>query len=246
MDAVLSALTASATNEFFEICLGGLITVPAAFIFLGASGAVGGTFGLGFNTLPVVFVYMPGGRFFGFIWFFMLFLAAITSSLSMLQPAIAFLNEAGKMSHKTSVAILGLITALASFFVIYFSKDLVALDTMDFWVGTFLIFVMATFQVVLFSWFLGVDRGFRILGHGADIRIPKLFRFVLKYISPVYLLLIFVGWCVKNFPAYIESLSKGGVPLLSLAVIGSVFVFFIVLQSAANRNPTSEKEGEGK
>ncbi|MCB0339366.1 MAG: hypothetical protein KDD53_07170, partial [Bdellovibrionales bacterium] len=92
-DVALSGLTASATNEFCEVCLGGLITIPAAFIFLGAAGSIGGTFGLGFNTLPVVFLYMPGGRFFGFLWFFMLFLAAITSSLSMLQPAIAFLEE---------------------------------------------------------------------------------------------------------------------------------------------------------
>ncbi|MCP4037547.1 MAG: sodium:calcium symporter, partial [bacterium] len=44
-DVVLSGLTASSTNEFFEVCLGGLITIPAAFIFLGAAGATGGTFG---------------------------------------------------------------------------------------------------------------------------------------------------------------------------------------------------------
>ena len=38
-DVVLSGLTASATNEFFEVCMGGLITIPAAFIFLGVVGA---------------------------------------------------------------------------------------------------------------------------------------------------------------------------------------------------------------
>ena len=36
-DVVLSGLTASSMNEFFEVCLGGLITLPAAFIFLGAA-----------------------------------------------------------------------------------------------------------------------------------------------------------------------------------------------------------------
>src|SRR5512147_1965784 len=59
-DVVLSGLTASATNELFEVGFGGMITIPAAFVFLGASGTVGGTFGLGFNTLPVVFQYMGG------------------------------------------------------------------------------------------------------------------------------------------------------------------------------------------
>src|SRR5690606_5470441 len=55
-DVVLSGLTATAANEFCEVALGGLITVPAAFIFLGVAGIAGqGTFGLGFTVLPQVF-----------------------------------------------------------------------------------------------------------------------------------------------------------------------------------------------
>ncbi|MBN1851321.1 MAG: sodium-dependent transporter, partial [Pirellulales bacterium] len=92
-DIVLSGLTASSMNEFFEVCLGGLITLPAAFIFLGIAAGGQSTFDLGFKALPNVFAQMPAGQFFGFLWFFMLFVAAITSSLSMLQPVIAFLEE---------------------------------------------------------------------------------------------------------------------------------------------------------
>ena len=58
-DVALSGMTASATNELFEVGFGGLITITAAFVFLGASGIVGtSTFGLGFQTLPVVFHQM--------------------------------------------------------------------------------------------------------------------------------------------------------------------------------------------
>ncbi len=61
-DVVLSGLTASATNEVFEVGFGGLITLTAAFVFLGTSNMIaavqGGTFGLGFTTLPVVFAHM--------------------------------------------------------------------------------------------------------------------------------------------------------------------------------------------
>src|SRR5690606_27842541 len=50
-DLALASLTASATNELFEVGFGGMITVPAAFIFLGVSGTAAavatGTFGLG-------------------------------------------------------------------------------------------------------------------------------------------------------------------------------------------------------
>ena len=56
-DIALSAFTAGATNELFEVGFGGLITLTAAFVFLGAF-EVTGTFGLGFQTLPVVFEQM--------------------------------------------------------------------------------------------------------------------------------------------------------------------------------------------
>lgn len=69
-DIALSSTTAVAGNEFCEVSLGGLITIPAAFIFLGAAGTTGGTFGLGFQTLPLVFAHMPAGQLFGFLWFF--------------------------------------------------------------------------------------------------------------------------------------------------------------------------------
>jgi NSS family neurotransmitter:Na+ symporter len=47
-DVVLSSLTASSMNEFFEVCLGGLITIPAAFMFFGVDAGRYGTFDLGF------------------------------------------------------------------------------------------------------------------------------------------------------------------------------------------------------
>jgi hypothetical protein len=105
-EVVLSSLSASAANEFCEVALGGLITVPAAFVFLGAAGIVGqGTFGLGFKVLPLVFSKMPWPAFFGAAWFFLLFLAAITSSLSMLQPGIAFLEEGLGLNRKQSMVL---------------------------------------------------------------------------------------------------------------------------------------------
>lgn len=201
-DVVLSGLTASSTNEFFEVCLGGLITIPAAFVFLGAAGIAGSinsSFSLGFHTLPVVFSYMPAGRLFGFLWFFMLFLAAITSSLSMLQPVAAFLEEAFNVGRHTAVVILGVLTAAGGLFVIYFSKGLGAVDAIDFWVGTLAIFILAMIQVFMFIRY-GVDRGLDEAHEGAHMRIPRIFYFIIKYITPAYLLVIFAGWCLQSLP----------------------------------------------
>jgi SNF family Na+-dependent transporter len=203
-DVVLSGLTASATNEFFEVVLGGLITIPAAVVFLGIGlthevTATGSSFNLGFNTLPVVFAHMPLGNFFGAVWFFMLFLAAITSSLSMVQPAKAFFEEALGLSKSAATGLISVVTLLGSFFVIWYSKDLVALDTMDFWVGTFLLFVLATVQIILFGWVFGVDRGIAEAEQGSQMRIPPGFRFVMKYVAPAYLLIVFCGFLYQNF-----------------------------------------------
>ncbi len=198
-DVVLSGLSATAANEFCEVALGGLITLPAAVTFLGVASVAGmGTFGLGFNVLPMVFANMAFGQIFGFLFFFLLFLAAITSSLSMLQPGIAFLEEALRLNRKQSVAILGVLTAVGSGLVVYFSENVKALDTMDFWVGTFLIFVLSTIQIIVFGWILGVDKGLALAHEGAAIRIPRFFRFVMKYVSPLFLLLIFGLWVATN------------------------------------------------
>lgn len=206
-DVVLSGLSASAANEFCEVALGGLITVPAAFMFLGAAGVIGqGTFGLGFKVLPLVLSHMPMARLFGFLFFFLLFLAAITSSLSMLQPGIAFLEEGLGLNRKQSVTLLGLLTAIGCTFVVYFSKGLKALDTLDFWVGTVFIFIMATIIIIYFGWGMGIQRGWDEAHRGAEMRIPHVFKFVMKWISPAYLLVIFaffvlfdvLGWDYKT------------------------------------------------
>ncbi len=200
-DVVLSGLTATSTNEFCEVALGGLITLPAAVAFLGVAGLAGagiGTFSLGFNVFPMVFSEMAGGQFFGFLFFFLLFLAAVTSSLSMLQPGIIFFEETMKLDRKQSVAMLGLITALGTSFCVYFSKDLKALDTLDFWVGTFMIFILATFQIIIFGWVWGINKGMKEAHEGAHIRIPGIFGMIMKYVTPVFLLVIFALFIMVN------------------------------------------------
>lgn len=192
-DVVLSGLTASSANEFCEVALGGLITVPAAVAFLGLASVAGqGTFGLGFTVLPLVFAKMPLGAFFGGAFFFMLFLAAITSSISMLQPGIAFLEEALNVGRRVSVTILGLITTFGTGFVVYFTSSLKALDTLDFWVGTFLIFTLATIQILVFGWHWGIQRGLQEAHQGASLRIPAIFGVIMKWVCPLFLLSVFV------------------------------------------------------
>ncbi len=257
-DVVLSGLAATSANEFCEVGLGGLITLPAGVAFLGIAGVAGqGTFGLGFNVLPMVFSAMPAGGLFGTLFFFLLFLAAVTSSLSMLQPGIAFLEESLRIGRKQSVAFLGLITALGSGFVVYFSKDTKALDTLDFWVGTFLIFILATIQIIFFSWFFGVDRGLREAHRGSAIRIPGIFRPIMKFICPAFLLIIFTLWSLENLfgitpgggsaevSGYVKDLFIEPNPVawmaIALVIFFGTFVGILVNRGEAYSRPVPEE-----
>lgn len=199
-DVVLSGLSATSANEVCEVALGGLITLPASVAFLGVAtvATMSSTFGLGFFVLPMVFSEMPAGPLFGFLFFFLLFLAAVTSSLSMLQPGIAFLEESLGVGRKTSLSILGFVTTVGTAFVIYFSQDLKALDTLDFWVGTFLIFVLATVQIIVFGWVWGAEKGVKEANQGSIVQLPLWWAAIMRWVSPVFLLAVFVLWLLVN------------------------------------------------
>lgn len=233
-DIMLSATTAAAGNEFAEVGLGGLITVPAAFVFLGAAG-VGGTFGLGFVSLPAVFAHMPFGQLFGALWFFLLFIAAITSAVSMLQPGIAFLEEGLNFDRRKSLGFLLLITASGSILVTYYSAKLEALDAMDFWAGTFCIFLLASCQVIVAGWLFGVENVIREATHGSRMKIPKSLPYVIKYVCPTFLGIIFLLWCVQKFPAQFDKILTNDATQNAVFFLGSILILFLILTFFAVR-----------
>lgn len=201
-DIALSGLTASATNEFCEVILGGSLVIPAAFIFFGQTQTVqiaqSGSFNIGFVTMPNIFANMPGGPFFAFLWFILLFIAGITSSVSMIQPAVAFLEDEFGLSRKKTVIVMFALTFLACQPVIFFMKY-GFLDELDFWGGTVFLTIFATLEIVVFGWIYGIDKGWKDLNEGAEIRIPRIFRFIIKYISPLFLFILLGVWTYQMF-----------------------------------------------
>ena len=228
-DVALSGLTAVATNELFEIGFGGLITLTASFVFLGLSGtiaaATAGTFGLGFQTLPVVFAQMGAfGPVVGAIWFFMLFLAAVTSSISMYQPAVTFLQETLGADRRRATALVAALCFLGSLVVIYYTAGAVFWSTIDFWVGTFLILLLAMLEIICFGWVFGIDAGWREIHRGAAMRVPRVFRFIMKYVAPLYLLVVLVAFCITSLPASLRRISEQPLAQGALALVLAVVV----------------------
>lgn len=234
-DVVLSGLTSASTNELFEVGFGGMITLTASFVFLGLAGtaeAVGtGSFGLGFTTLPVVFAHMgPIGNIIGATWFFMLFLAAITSSISMYQPSLAFFQETLGFPRKHATTLMVSICVVGSFAVMYFSKGGVFWSTIDDWVGTFMIFTLAAVQIILFGWVFGIDRGWREMHDGANIQAPRIFRFIMKWVAPLYLLVVFAFFCKNNLPDWLRSVAQEPLRQGALGmIVGVITILFACL-----------------
>lgn len=199
-DIALSALTTSATNEFAEVVLGGSIAIPAAVAFFGVTVttqiAMGGAFDLGFVSMPLIFRQIPFGEFFGFIWFLLLFFAGITSSVAMGQPVVAFLEDELGWSRRKAVAFLAIIVFVSVQFVVFFLKY-GFLDEMDYWAGTFGLVVFAFIETVLFMWVFDGEKAWDEMNAGGDIKIPRIFFYIMKYVTPVVLITI-MGWWMVN------------------------------------------------
>ena len=232
-DVVLSGLSASATNEFAEVILGGSIIIPAAFAFFGPvdiqSIARSGVFNLGFVTMPLVLNKLPLAAIFGFCWFFLLFLAGITSSVSLAQPAVAFLEDEFDINRRKSVSIFAVAVFLLCQPVIFFLGRGVV-DELDFWGGTFFLVLFATIEVILFAWVFGMERAWDEIHKGADMRVPKIYKFIIKYITPAFLFFILVMWFIQEWLPiiFMKNVSLADRPFILATRIGLVAVFLIL------------------
>ncbi len=201
-DIALNGLASASVNEFAEVILGGSIAITASVIFFGVAAtqeiASNGAFNLGFMALPAIFANIPYGQFFGFIWFLLLFFAGITSSIALMQPAIAFLEDELGFSRDKAVLYLGIFLFISAHIPIFLKG---ALDELDFWIGTFSLVIFALLETITFVWILGRKKAWEELNKYADIKIPKIFYYILTYIAPAFLVVILGWWIFTDLPS---------------------------------------------
>ena len=233
-DVALSGLAAASTNEFAEVVLGGSIVIPAAFIFFGPQDIVGiaesGAFNLGFVTMPQIFNQIPLGAIFGFLWFFMLFLAGITSSISIVQPSVAFLEDEFNIKRRKAVISFGVAAFILCLPAVVFLHRGV-LDDLDFWGANFFIVVGATLEIILLAWVFGIGKAWDELHIGSKIGIPGIFKFIIKYVTPVFLLGVLGYWFATDWWSVI---TMKGVPSENVPyILGMRLVLVAVLLTLA-------------
>ena len=231
--------------------LGGSIAIPAAVVFFGVTGvmavAQSGSFTLGFATMPVVFQQLPAGQLLGAFWFGLLFLAGITSSVAMLTPILAFFREEFGVPRERAAVAMGVVTFVFGLMHIMWLEH-GFLDEWDYWAGTFGLVVLAVIETVLFMRVFGPANAWRSIHQGADVTLPAVFKFVMTFVTPIYLLVILCWWGVTDaWPLLrMERVSEEAAPyvLLSRGVIVLFAITFIVLiRLAWRRNGYDDRAG---
>ncbi|MBN1123889.1 MAG: sodium-dependent transporter [Sedimentisphaerales bacterium] len=252
-DVALSGLSAAAANEVAEVVLGGSLVIPAAFVFFGQEGiqqiAGQNLFDLGFVTMPLVLQKMTYGQVFGFLWFFLLFVAGVTSSISLAMPAIAFLEDEFGLSRREACIMFGVVTFILCQPAIFFYGHGV-LDEMDFWGTSVCLVVFATIEAVLFGWVFGMERAWTELHTGSDIRIPKIYRFIIKYVTPVFLMTILTVWFWQKWKdailmKQVRMEQPENVPFILITRVGllGLFVFLaLMVWIVWKRRPEKQEE----
>lgn len=256
-DIALNGIATAATNETAEVVLGGTIAIPAAVTFFGVSGAMaiaqGGSFNLGFATMPVVFQQMPMGHLLGVAWFGLLFFAGITSSVAMLTPVVAFFREEFGFRRETVAWILGGVCLVFGLMHVTFLQY-GFLDEWDYWAGTFGLVLVAVIEVVIFMWIFKPENAWRSIHMGADIRIPGIFKFIMTFVTPIYLFII-LGWWgwTDAIPILLNKKAAGGgtvlaeqVPYITASraiIVLFAVVFLFIIRLAWRRNKYDDRAG---
>ncbi len=178
-----------ALADTFVAVLAGLIIFPALF---SAGGEVQGGPGLVFVVLPTVFAAMPFGYLFGILFFICLVIAALTSTISLLEVVVAyFVDQRGWNRHKASAVVstaclaLAIPSALSQGGNAWFT-EVGWLDIQNIIWGNYALSIGAIFICVFAGWRWGTDKLLLYVEMGGSA-VPgrTVLAVVVKYIAPL-------------------------------------------------------------
>ncbi len=188
--------------------LSGFMIVPAVYVFSGEAGLKTGGAGLMFETLPKVFEKMPIGRWIGLVFFVLVLLAALTSSISLMEAIASMVMDKFKVTRKMAVLIifgvsvlLGIPSALGYGALVNVKPlGMDFLTFFDYVSNSVLMPIVAAVTCILVGWFVGTKKiEEEITINGEKFKRKHIFRVMVKYIAPVFLLVILVFYSLAQF-----------------------------------------------
>lgn len=193
-----TAVSVAFTDTLVAI-LAGVAIFPAVFAFNIAPGSGAG---LVYITLPNIFQQMPGGYVFSLMFFILLGVAALTSTISVLEVIVAFFSEELNMGRKSAtwvatvlVSILGVMASLSWGLmsdVKIFGKSI--FDILDYTSANILLPLGGFFIVLFVAWFFGREKAKEELSNDGKLAVKYLpfYVFVIRFLAPLCIAFIFL------------------------------------------------------
>lgn len=201
-DNILFQSTSTAIADTMFALIAGMAIMPAVFAF-GIDPQSGP--GLVFETLPYVFGKMPGGGIVAILFFLALIVAALTSSISMIEVGVAYLIEEKKLKRTTACVILFLICwILGIFCALSFGPlaevKLAGRSIFDFFdnLSSNILMTLGSLLTVLFvGWRLKKTDIYEEFTNGgtlsANVKIFGVLWFLIRYVAPIAVIVIFIS-----------------------------------------------------
>jgi NSS family neurotransmitter:Na+ symporter len=180
--------------------LAGVAILPAVFAF-GFEPTQGP--GLMFVTLPAVFSKIPGGIFFGFIFFTLVLIAALTSSISLLEVSVTYVVDEWGWNRKTATIVLAILVFLVGIPAslsngpwadIKIFKGMGFFDTYDYITSNIFLPIGGFVSCILIGWLWGTDNALDEITNNGRIRFvwASIWSILIKYLVPIAIAVIFI------------------------------------------------------
>ena len=182
--------------------LSGMMIIPAVFAFSGGdASAINAGPGLMFVTLPKVFATMAGGKTIGTIFFFLVALAALTSSISLMETIVSVLSE--KLKFKRIIIciiviafsfMIGMLSVLG--YSSWAEVEIMGrqlLDFFDFISNSIIMPIVALLTCILIGYVAKPEYVEEEVQLNSKFKSKKMYRVMLKYVAPVCMVVIFLS-----------------------------------------------------
>lgn len=188
--------------------LAGLMIIPAVFAFSGGTPeALGKGPSLMFVTLPKVFENMFGGTIIGVLFFLLVLFAALTSSISLMETIVSIFCDKLHLNRKLSCAvvfagtvIIGLLSCFG--YSIWTNVKIIGMQFLDFFdfISNSVLMPIVAFATCIFIGYVikpkAIAQEVEVSG---KFKREKLFNIIIKYIAPIFIVLILVSSVLDAF-----------------------------------------------
>lgn len=190
----------------------GLMIIPAVFVFSGGTPeALGKGPSLMFITLPKVFESMPGGTFIGIAFFVMVLFAALTSSISLMETVVSIICDKFKMRRIPACVAVLVFSVLLGFlsstgYGLLGNVKLIGMQFLDFFdfVSNSVLMPIVALCTCIFVGFVIKPKAIieEVETDGVKFKGKKLFSVVIKYIAPIFIVLILISSVLDAFGVF--------------------------------------------